>query len=184
MDGTTGRFAFSATGTQNLGLHPLVGYVIPAPSTLSFPACIVRAACITGFLVSTDSTAQAGVLEFQTPPVGPPPPFSVNSFLGDYTFGTDEPLDPKTMQISGSGNAGPPTISVTQDTTNGDPKYCLLSTCTMLVPDDQVTAALKVNGDGSGQFGGQTVSVTNGATTFYLDESPLNLHPSIVVVEQ
>jgi hypothetical protein len=183
MDGTTGRFAFSTTGTQKLP-HPLVGYVIPAPSTLSFPTCIVRAACITGFLLSTDSTAQAGVLEFQTPPVGPPPPFSVNNVVGAYVFGTDEPLDPKTVQISGAGNAGPPTISVIQDGSYGDPKYCLLSTCTLLVPDDHATLGLTVNADGSGQYGGQTVSVTNTATTFYIDESPLNLHPSIVVVEQ
>jgi len=185
MDGSSGRFAFSATGTQNVGLHPLVGYVIPAPSSLSYPACIVRAACITGFLLSTDATAQAGVLEFQTPPIGPPPPFSVNNLLGDYVLGTDEPLDSKTAQVSGYGSAGPPVISLTLDSSYGDPKYCLLSSCVLLVPGDQASNTnVVVNADGSGIFGGQTVAVTNTATTFYIDESPLNLHPSIVVVEQ
>jgi hypothetical protein len=28
------------------------------------------------------------------------------------------------------------------------------------------------------------VSVTNGNVTFFIDESPVNLHPSVVVVEQ
>jgi hypothetical protein len=73
---------------------------------------------------------------------------------------------------------------VVQDNSYGDPKYCLLSSCALLVPDDQANVNLAVNADGSGQFGGQTISVTNSATTFYIDESPLNLHPSIVVVEQ
>jgi len=158
--------------------------VIPAPSNLSFPACIVRAACITGFVLSTDSTAQAGVLEFQTPPIGPPPPFLANNLVGTYVLGTDEPLDSKTVQFTGSVALGSG-VQETQDTSNGDPQYCLLSSCTLLVAGDTASLNFAVNSDGSGNFGGgQTVSVTNGATTFYIDESPVNLHPSIVVVEQ
>jgi hypothetical protein len=185
-DGSSGRFAFAATGTQNLGLHPLVGYVIPAPSDLAFTACVVRAACITGFLLSTDSTAQAGVLEFQTPAIAPPPPFSASMLQGDYVLGTDEALDSKTLQVSGRGTANPsgPVFNEMQDASYGDSQYCLVSNCMLLVAADQATLSYAINSDGSGKFGGQTASVTNGATTFYIDESPLNLHPVIVVVEQ
>jgi hypothetical protein len=187
MDGSSGRFGFSATGTQNVGLHPLVGYVIPLPSNLAFPACSTRAACISGFLLSTDSTAQAGVLEFQTPTIAPPPPFSVSFLQGTYVFGTDEALDSKTLQISGQASASPsgPVANVILDSSYGDPKYCLVpkATCAMLIPADQASLRYAVNTDGSGKFGGQTVSVTNGAATFYIDESPLNLHPVVVVVE-
>jgi hypothetical protein len=187
MDGSSGRFVFSTTGPIPLQ-HPLVGYVIPLPSNLAFPACITRAACISGFLLSTDSTAQAGVLEFQTPTIAPPPPFSVSFLLGTYVFGTDEPLDSKTLQISGQASASPsgPVANVVQDSSYGDPKYCLVPkvTCALLVPSDQASLRYAVNSDGSGKFGGQTVSVTNGATAFYIDESLLNSHPAVVIVEQ
>ena len=192
MDGSTGRFSFTAAANQNLGHHPLVGYVIPAPSNLSFSACIIRAACITGFLLSTDPTAQAGVLEFQTPMIAPPPPFTAAMLQGDYVLGTDEALDSKSLQFTGSGTANPtgPTFSLTQDASYGDPTYCLVSNCVLLLAEDPgpsnagMVLKYAVNSDGSGAFGGQTVSVTNGATTFYIDESPLNLHPAVIVVEQ
>jgi len=32
--------------------------------------------------------------------------------------------------------------------------------------------------------GGETVAVTNGNVIYYIDESPLNPHPSVTVVEQ
>jgi len=41
-----------------------------------------------------------------------------------------------------------------------------------------------VNSNGTGLFGGGVVSVTNGSAVFYIDESPTNLHPSVVVAEQ
>ena len=186
MDAASGRFAFVASGNQNLGIHPLVGYVIPAPGNLTFAACITRAACITGFLLSTDSTAQSGVLEFQTPTVAPPPPFSVTSLQGDYVLGTDEALDSKTVQVGGFGVVNPsgPSAGLTQDASYGDTNYCLQSNCLLLVPQDQALLTYGINSDGSGKFGGQTVSVTNGSATFYIDESPLTFHPAVVVVEQ
>jgi len=183
MDSSTGRFSFFASGTQNIGIHPLVGYAIPVPSDLTSAACITQSACITGFLLST---AQAGVLEFQTPTIGPPPPFLITSLQGDFTFGTDEPLDAESVNFSGHVTANPnqAVVNISQDTSFGDKNYCALSNCVMLIPDDQAIGSYAVNTDGSGKFGGQTASVTNGSTTFYIDESPLNSHPAVIVVQE
>ncbi|HYM75152.1 MAG TPA: hypothetical protein VE377_04170 [Candidatus Dormibacteraeota bacterium] len=186
MDSGTGRFAFFAGQNQNVGLHPMVGYVIPAPGNLTSAACITPGACVTGFLLSTDSTAQAGVLEFQTPPVGPPPPFTATAIEGDYVFGTDEPMDKDTVTFSGhaSANPGGLSISANQDTSQGNTNYCMQANCLLLTPDDQAILGYAVNSNGTGTFGGQTASVTNGSDTFYIDESPLNLHPVVVVVQE
>ena len=54
----------------------------------------------------------------------------------------------------------------------------------MLFPSDPLTGAYSINTNGTGNFGGGTVSVSNGNVTFYIDNSPLNLHPSVIVAEQ
>jgi hypothetical protein len=42
-----------------------------------------------------------------------------------------------------------------------------------------------INSSGTGSFGGSAiVSVTNGNVIFYIDESPTNPHPSVIVAEQ
>jgi len=186
MDSDSGRFAFFASGTQNIGIHPLVGYVIPVASDSNSAACIMQSACITGFLLSTDSTAQAGVLEFQTPTIAPPPPFLITSLQGDFTYGTDEPLDAESASFSGHASANPnqAVVNISQDASFGDKNYCAESNCAMLIPGDQAIGGYAINSDGSGKFGGQTASVTNGSTTFYIDESPLNSHPTVVIVEE
>jgi hypothetical protein len=53
-----------------------------------------------------------------------------------------------------------------------------------LVPNDQFSASYSIGKNGVGTFGGQTVSVTDGATIFVMDESPLATSPAITVVEQ
>jgi len=186
MDSATGRFSFFASGTQNIGIHPLVGYVIPVATDLTSATCITQSACITGFLLSTDSTAQAGLLEFQTPTIGPPPPFLITSLQGDFTYGTDEPLVPESVSIAGHASVNPnqAVVNLTQDTSFGDKNYCADLNCVLLIPDDQAIGGYAVNADGSGKFGGQTASVTNGSATFYIDESPLNSHPAVVVVQE
>jgi hypothetical protein len=52
------------------------------------------------------------------------------------------------------------------------------------MPSQSLTGTYSVNPNGTGTFGGGTTSVTNGNVTFYIDESPINLHPSIIVAEQ
>jgi hypothetical protein len=187
VDANTARFVFAALSiNQNLGSHPLVGYVIPAPSNLSSASCNTPAACVTGFLVSTDASAQAGELEFQTPSIAPPPPFTVESIVGDYVFGTDEVLDSHSANFEGLVIASPVSsnLNSNQDASYGDPTFCLDPSCVLLIPNDQVAGKYSVKTNGTGSFGGQTISVTNGADTFFISQSPLDTHPAVVVVEE
>ena len=192
IDPNTGRAAFASATNQNF-THPFVAYVLPPSATLTRTNCVVLSSCVTGFLVGADSTAQDGILEFQTALLAPPPPFNNKYLLGDYGFGLDEPLDSLTPYVEGfetaaataSTNAG--TLNGNQDLNYSDPTYCLLSSCTVLLPEGAFAGSYLINTDGTGSFGGfngETVSVTNGRVTFYLDESPLNLHPAVVVAEQ
>jgi hypothetical protein len=195
VDANTGRTTFNASGTSLNFDHPFVAYILPPPSSLTRATCAVPASCITGFLVGTDSTAQDGILEFQTSIAPPPPPFNNQYVLGDYAFGVDEALDNLTAAGEGFATATANSGSLTsgslspglQDYNFGDPNYCLQSNCTLLVPEEEFAGSYTVNTDGTGTFGGyngETVAVTNGRTIFYLDESPLNLHPSVMVGEQ
>ncbi len=186
VDATTGRFFFAQAQGQNLGTHPLVGYVIPAPANLTATSCNVPAACVTGFLVSTDSSAQAGVLEFQIPATAPPPPFSLSSIVGNYVYGTDEALDRKTTYLAGFAFANPASsrLVLNQEADYSDPQFCMDASCVLLIPNAVYAGSYSVKNDGSGSFGGQTVSVTNGSVTFFVDESPLNSHPAIITVEE
>jgi hypothetical protein len=64
--------------------------------------------------------------------------------------------------------------------------------CTLLQPNLAISpfasgsdnGTYSVNSNGTGTVGGETVAVTNGNVIFYIDESPINAHPSLVVVEQ
>jgi large repetitive protein len=186
LDASTGRFSFFAGTNQNMGIHPLVGYVIPPPNSLTAASCNTPSACVTGFLISTDSSAQAGVLDLQTSANQPPPPFTTSAILGKYDYGTDEDIDSKTANFVGTASANPAfsALSFTQDSSYADPQFCLEPSCVLLISNANVAGSYAVNKDGSGRFGGQTASVTNGAVTFFIDESPLNSHPAIMVAEQ
>lgn len=194
VNSTTGRFAFlpSSTNNESLGNHPLVGYAVPSPATRTRQDCTVPANCVTGFLVSTDQTAQAGLLEFQTPvpALAPPPPFSILYVAGYYFFGTDEALDAATPLINGTSNANPTgnVYSGVQSVNYASNSfYCQQEPgCTLLQPNESISSpsSYSVNSNGTGAIGGQTVTVTNGNIIYYLDESPLNAHPSVMVFEQ
>ncbi len=202
VDPSTGRTAFRAPQQgQTLGTHTLVAYVIPAAAGLTRSNCSTPASCVTGFLVGTDNTAQGGILELQTSLTAPPPPFDNQYLEGNYVYGTDEPLVATTQLFEGdvymqasptsstAGTLGPisgsvNTVGFVQDSSYGETTYCLQSNCQLLFPDEPFKGSYSVNTNGTGTFGGQTVSVTNGNVIFYIGESPLNLQPSIVVVEQ
>jgi hypothetical protein len=211
VDSNIGRAVFSAPNAgQTLGAHSFVGYIVPPPSTLTRTDCSTPSACITGFLIGTDNTAQAGVLEFQSSVTAPPPPFS-NLFLGgDYAYGSDEILDSTSANIDGDVYATPTSTSSTngslgtgnagslvqdigssspafeQDASYGDTSYYCpqSSNCYLLQPNQLLTGTYTVSSNGTGTFGGGTVAVTNGNVTFYIDESPSNNHPTVVVAEQ
>jgi hypothetical protein len=53
-----------------------------------------------------------------------------------------------------------------------------------LTPNQRFIASYSVTKNGTGFFGGETVSVTNGATTYYIDESPLDTHPAVTAPQQ
>lgn len=186
VDGTTGRTVFSAPNVnQTLGSHPLIAY-LTAPPNLARSTCSQPASCVTGFLVGVDSTAQNGILEFQTPAIAPPPPFGKQFVAGDYFYGTAESLDTATTIIDGTLSSDTANLnSPSQDANYASSSYCLQPGCLLLVPDQTLSnSTFTVNSDGTGTFGPETVSVTNGNVVFYIDESPLDLHPSIVVTEQ
>jgi len=199
VDSSTGRTVFSAPlQGQTIGAHPLVGYIIPQPPNGTRQNCAVPSACVAGFLVGTDNTAQDGVLEFQTAIVAPPPPFANTYIAGDYAYGVDELLDQHAPAFDGIVFAQPSGASTTNGTLGPNPSsrqsffqdvsYSCLDqapqpSC-LLIPSQLMTGSYTVNPDGSGTFGGATASVTNGNVSFYIDESPTNLHPAIVVVEQ
>ncbi len=199
VDSTTGRVTFLTNQQgQTLGAHSFVGYIIPLPGTLTRQSCSTPASCVAGFLVGTDSTAQDGILEFQTPTTAPPPPFTNVFIAGDYAYGTDELLDQLAPAFEGvvyaqpsgastlTGSFGPnPAVnqSFIRDVSYGCGAQPPQPSC-ILLPSQSLSGSYSVNTNGTGTFGGETVSVTNGNVTFYIDESPTNLHPSIVVVEQ
>ena len=183
VDGNSGRLMFA---TQTVLVHPLVGYVVPVSTTLTRQSCSNPASCVTGFLISTDATAQAGLMEFQTPTVAPPPPFSKTFVAGYYVFGSDEELDPTTPIVSGVAKANPNGTSFAgiQSASYSNSSYCQQPNCALLVSNETFGGKYSVNSDGSGTIGGETISVTNGNVIFYIDESPLDTHPSVIVVEQ
>ncbi|HWW16005.1 MAG TPA: hypothetical protein VN310_15195 [Candidatus Dormibacteraeota bacterium] len=198
VDQKTGRATFSAALGQTLGPHPFVAYVIPAPANLTRQSCSAPASCFTGFLVGTDSTAQDGILEFQTPTTAPPPPFTNVYLAGDYAYGSDEILDQLTPAFDGVVYALPSGASTTAGSFGPNPasgqefvqdvSYSCGSqppqpSC-VLLPSQFLSGSFSIASNGTGTFGGETVSVTNGNATFFIDESPVNLHPSVVVVEQ
>ena len=186
VDGNTGRTVFSAPNpNQTLGSHPLIAY-LTAPPNLTRSNCSQPASCVTGFLVGIDSTAQDGILEFQTPAIAPPPPFGKQFVAGDYFYGTSESLDTATTIIDGTLSSDTANLnSSTQDANYAGSNYCLQPGCLLFVPNQTLSnSTFSVNSDGTGTFGPETVSVTNGNVVFYIDESPLDLHPSVIVTEQ
>ncbi len=197
VDPTTGRAAFTTSGQgQTLGTHGFVAYLVPPSPSLSRVDCSVPANCMTGFIVGTDATAQAGIFEFQTPALNVPV-FTNRYIAGDYVYGTMENLDAISASFEGDVYATPSSTNstggslggagsespFTQDTIYG----CLQSMCPAFFPQDTFVGSysLNSNGSGLGSFGGGTVvSITNGNVNISIDESPTNTHPAIVIAEQ
>jgi len=173
VDATTGRLLFTVGQNQNAPPHPLVGYMA-AP-----------ASGIAAFVVSTDASAQFGVMEFQAP--NPPlTTFSNSSLIGPRFLATDELMDVHTEDSAGtfyaSGNGGfAGSTGLNQDVGFvGGPMPGPIG----LQPNLAFSAGYSVGKTGTGTLSGQFVSVTNGSSVYYLDESPLNFHPAVTVVEQ
>ena len=158
VDSTTGRVALSG---PKAGTTPPVFYLTGSASG------------VTGFLVGTDVSASGGLVEFQTNIF--PPLFTTGFLRGPYIFGPDRVLDPTTTHVSGSVIPnGSGSFSGFQDA----------SAAAGLTPNQTLAGSYTVNLDGTGSFGGNTFSVTNGAVAFYFGVSPADTRPVLVVVEQ
>lgn len=157
VDPTTGRFTFSG--------NTAIGYAVGEPSG------------VTGYLIGTSPAAGSGVLEFQTSSYPPGYPFGPIS--GNYGMAEDEILDAQTTAFAGAGNlssAGSITIgSLDSFVDSSGPAG--FPPCFQEFELFHYTWAA----DGSGTFGGNTYMVTNQAKFFYIDTSPQNPHPAVVV---
>jgi len=164
VDTATGRLTIAALQTgQSVGAHPFVAYIIPTTSGTA------------GFVVSTDASVQVGALEFQA--LNPPAStFRTADVVGGYFFSADDVPDASSASSTG-------TISAT-GTGNQAGNEDVSSAGDGLLPNQSFSGSYSVSKNGTGNFGGETVSVSNGKIVYSLDESPLNLHPTITVFEQ
>lgn len=158
VDLNTGRFTFSGTGV------PVVGYATQS------------ATGVTAFLVGTGASAASGTMEFQTDSY--PPGYQFGPISGHYGLASEEMLDPQTTLVEGTEDPGPNgNIS-----TASAGSYLDSSSQTGLIPFQEFDMFQYTwISDGSGTYGGNTFMVTNQAKFFYIDISPLNGHPSVVV---
>jgi hypothetical protein len=165
IDATSGRLALTTPQIgQTVGPHPFVAYIIPTTSGTA------------GFVVSTDASVQAGALEFQA--LNPPAAtFRTANVVAGYFFSADEEADAASLNSTG-------TISASGTGSQAGNEDLSSDVAPHLVPNQGFTGSYSVNKNGTGNFGGETVSVTNGKIVYSLDESPLDLHPTITVVEQ
>jgi hypothetical protein len=161
IDPTLGRVTFSGTAI------PAVGYLALDTNGL------------TAYLVGTGASAASGVMEFQTDNY--PPGYEFNPVTRPYGFVVDEMFDPLSAVFVGN-------INVDNTGTNGGLNDSYLdgsSALNGLLPFQNFELFTMTFGpDGSGTFGGNTYMVTNGHKVFYIDISPLNSHPAIVVGQQ
>ncbi len=157
VDPSTGRFSFSGTGV------PVVGYAVPSASG------------ITGYVVGTGASAASGTMEFQTNSY--PPGYQFGPISGTYGMGTEEMLDPQSTVIGAVANVG---LSATIPT--ADNYYVDSSNLTGLFPLQEFELFKYTwSADGTGTWGGNTYMVANQSKFFYIDTSPLNGHPAVVV---
>ena len=161
VDPASGRVTFSGTAI------PAVGYLVSDPSGL------------TAYLVGTGSSAGSGVIEFQTSSY--PPGYQFNPVMRVYGFVVDEMTDPLAPVFVGN-------INNDNQSKNGGLSDAYLDgsmrTNGLLPQQVFEMFGMSFSADGSGTFGGYTYMVTNGHKVFYIDTSPLNSHPAIVVGQQ
>jgi hypothetical protein len=158
VDAASGRFTFSGTGV------PVVGYAVPSASG------------VTGYLVSTSASAASGTMEFQTNSY--PPGYQSTPIDTEVGLATEEMLDPQSTVFAGVED---PTVNGGLNGT-ATLSYLDSSNLTGLFPFQEFTLfKFTWNPDGSGTWGGSTYMVTSQSKFFYIDTSPLNGHPAVIV---
>jgi hypothetical protein len=160
VDPTTGRFTFSGTSI------PAVGYIISGRTGF------------TGYLVGTGNSATSGVMEFQTNSY--PPGYQFSPVNGRYGFSLDEMLDSHTTVVAGQESLDP-NGGITPDSYIDTNR----SSAPGLIPSQTFTLFRYTwSPDGTGTFGGNTYLVSNGEKVFYIDVSPVNGHPAVIVAQR
>jgi hypothetical protein len=87
-------------------------------------------------------------------------------------------LDPQSTVIAGIEDPGPNGIL----STGNSASYLDSSSLTGLIPFQEFDLFKYTwSADGSGTYGGNTYMVTNQSKFFYIDVSPLNGHPAVIV---
>jgi hypothetical protein len=158
VDPNTGRVSFSGTAI------PAVGYLASDSNGL------------TAYLLGTGTSAASGVVEFQTSSY--PPGYQFSPVNGNYGIAVNEMLDPQSAAFTGVGFA-----DLSGNLSGGS--YVDLSLPGTLIPVLSYDLFRYTwNADGSGTFGGNTFMVSNAKTIFYIDISPLNAHPAVVVASR
>jgi hypothetical protein len=156
VDPGTGRITFTGAGV------PAIGYAIPG---MSGP---------TAYLVGTTPSAPSGVMEFQTDTY--PPGYQFSPLNGRYGLAFDEILDRQSSSFLGQAGVDP----------NGGLTDAYIDTqrtgAPGLVPVQQFTMFRYLwSADGTGTFGGNTYMVSNGEKIFFIDLSPANGHPAVIL---
>ena len=160
VDPATGRVSFSGTAV------PAIGYLASDASGL------------TAYLLGAGTSAASGVIEFQTSSY--PPGYQFSPINGPYGLATNEMLDPQASVFAGVDNA-----NLSGNLDGGGGSYLDLSTPAALIPVlSYWLSPYTWNADGTGTFGGNTYMVSNAKKVFYIDISPLNAHPAVVVASR
>jgi hypothetical protein len=158
IDTTTGRVTFTGNAV------PAIGYLTTDSNGL------------TAYLLGTGASAASGVVEFQTSSY--PPGYQFSPISGNYGASVDEMLDPQTTML----------IGVASPDLNGNVggnAYVDVSLPTALIPVlSYEQFHYTWNPDGTGTFGSSTFMVSNSLKFYYIDASPLNAHPALIVSER
>jgi len=114
-------------------------------------------------------------MEYQTNSY--PPGYQFSPVNGRYGFSPDEILDRQTTNFAGQETLDP-NGGITPDSYVDTSR----SSAPGLVPVQTFTLFRYTwSPDGSGTFGGNTYMVSNGEKVFYIDVSPANNHPAVIV---
>jgi hypothetical protein len=111
---------------------------------------------VSAFCISTDSTASLGVLDAQ-----PAATYGNSSLSGNFFFGNMEPGDNTIPDLSGVASISSGSVTGTEDQ----------STPAGLSLASSFSATLSIDASGSGNFGANTVAVTNGTALYFIDEA-------------
>lgn len=174
VSGTVDQYVGTTATSQSLAgtytFTSLSGRLgITGASSATSPVCYLTIPLdnISAFCISTDSSASIGIFDTQ-----PAATYGSSSLSGNFFFGSSEPPDSVTPDLSGVTSISSGTIQGFQD----------VSAQSGLSLANPFNAPLSVNADGSGNLGANTVAVTNGTVLYLIDETG-KLPPLVQVFE-